>query len=288
MEFADANEAANALASAVQAEMHQPAPVHPVEQPTEQATAAPETQAQVDQGATPEDTSFTSIDPNTLPEELKPIYKSLQGAFTRKTQEIAELRKQYDGLDVGQARQALEFAQRLSNDPQFAYQVHERLSQSLQSQGYTPAQASQMASQQMTDEYEDDDEPAVPAHIEQQLAQLSEWQQRVEDERLQTYLANELQRQEMAIRQSNPEYTDTDFEAIYQLSYATNGDLTVAHDVYSSMQERFLSGYLSRKEAAPATTPTMGTPGIQPQKFDSVDEAHNAALEAVRAWQASL
>lgn len=42
-----------------------------------------------------EDTFF---DPNQVPEELKPAYKQMQAAFTRKTQEIAEARKAVESL----------------------------------------------------------------------------------------------------------------------------------------------------------------------------------------------
>lgn len=41
-----------------------------------------------------EEESFTSIDPNALPEELKATYKSLQADYTRKTQEVAKIRKE--------------------------------------------------------------------------------------------------------------------------------------------------------------------------------------------------
>lgn len=36
---------------------------------------------------------FSSVDPNSLPEEVKPIYKSLQADYTRKTQAAAEERR---------------------------------------------------------------------------------------------------------------------------------------------------------------------------------------------------
>lgn len=40
--------------------------------------------------------SFTKINPEELPEELKGTYKSLQADYTRKTQEIAKIRKESD------------------------------------------------------------------------------------------------------------------------------------------------------------------------------------------------
>lgn len=40
----------------------------------------------------------TFFDPNTVPEELKPAYKQMQAAFTKKTQEIAQARKESETL----------------------------------------------------------------------------------------------------------------------------------------------------------------------------------------------
>ncbi len=40
--------------------------------------------------------SFTAIDPNTLPEEVKPFYKNMLADYTRKTQELAENRRQFE------------------------------------------------------------------------------------------------------------------------------------------------------------------------------------------------
>lgn len=44
----------------------------------------------------PEDSFATNFDPNKLSDELKPVYKQMQGDYTRKTQEIAKLKGDYD------------------------------------------------------------------------------------------------------------------------------------------------------------------------------------------------
>src|SRR4051812_17293053 len=78
-----------------------------------------------EQGATNEDT-FSSIDPNSLPPELLPIYKSLQGDYTRKTQGLAEERKAFEQLEeyggVSTALDAINFANNLATDPNYALQ----------------------------------------------------------------------------------------------------------------------------------------------------------------------
>lgn len=53
-------------------------------------------ETQVQEETQTEDGFATSFDPNNLPNELKPVYKQMQADYTRKTQEIAKLRGDYD------------------------------------------------------------------------------------------------------------------------------------------------------------------------------------------------
>lgn len=53
-------------------------------------------QDQVEETESNDEESFTKVNPEELPEELKGIYKSLQADYTRKTQEIAKQRKASD------------------------------------------------------------------------------------------------------------------------------------------------------------------------------------------------
>lgn len=46
----------------------------------------------------PLEEKFTNIDPSTLHDDLQPFYKSMQADYTRKTQDVAELRKQAEGV----------------------------------------------------------------------------------------------------------------------------------------------------------------------------------------------
>lgn len=74
--------------------------------PAEQPQTEVDTQAEVEDSqeqptteatnTVQEDESF--FDPNQVPEELKPAYKQMQAAFTTKTQEIANARKEAESL----------------------------------------------------------------------------------------------------------------------------------------------------------------------------------------------
>jgi len=44
--------------------------------------------------------TFTKLDPETLSDELKAIYKSMQGDYTTKTQELANMRKEFEGKET--------------------------------------------------------------------------------------------------------------------------------------------------------------------------------------------
>jgi len=45
-------------------------------------------------------TTFTKLDPETLSDELKAIYKSMQGDYTTKTQALADMRKEFEGKET--------------------------------------------------------------------------------------------------------------------------------------------------------------------------------------------
>lgn len=306
MSFANEAEAANALAQSVVADTApaptpEPAATVTPEPTSEQAAAPQQTATTVEQeGATPAD-AFTNADLSSLTDEQRalvdPFYKSFQADYTRKTQELAAQRRQYEALEqaggLEAAQQAIEFAQRLNNDPQFQMSLHQQLSSHLQQTGLTPAQASAEASRQMTEaadtDWEDDTQDAVvPPHIEHQLNELRQWKAQVEEERMQTYLANEVQRQEMTIRNQNPHYGDEDFATVYTMAHAYNGDLEAANQAYLAMQSRILGAYAAQKAATPAavTPPAATGSAIRPTKFGSLDEAHVAAEEFLRTSQA--
>lgn len=75
-----------------------------------------------DEGSSDSDT-FTKIDPSTLPPELQPVYKSMQGDYTRKTQAVAEEKKA--------TQRDIEIAQQVLADPD----VQELLKSKYQQQG---------------------------------------------------------------------------------------------------------------------------------------------------------
>lgn len=84
------------------------------------------------------------FDPNQVPEELKPAYKQMQSAFTKKTQEIAETRKQAEELQAkadqyAKYEQYIPVIEEMLQANQASTQTPElaALEQDLRSQGYS-------------------------------------------------------------------------------------------------------------------------------------------------------
>lgn len=225
--------------------------------------------------------SFTGFDPNILPDDMQAVYKSMQADYTRKTQEVAELRRQYEafseaGVDPDTALQAVGFLQQLNTDPDFAQQVAAQIQQTV---GTPEVSQSSFDETPSVDNSYDNLPPSLAAELEQMRAFREEM---VAMQAQQETMA-ELEAMESTIRTANPQYTDDDMEAIYSLAYATDGDLMAAQEEYHRIQQRLLGGYLQSKQVPHGATPAPSAPSSVPTPgFTNLDDAHKAAMEVVR------
>jgi hypothetical protein len=280
-------------------------PVQPNEQPRgEHGHFAPKTP----EPAPVADTFSESVNPDTLPPELQQVYKQLQADYTRKTQEVAAQRAQFEQYgDPTTVSQAVELYQALQ-DPATLTQFHADLTQALEQQGLTPVQASAEAAATL-------EQAATPPQgaLSDQLAKLAteypdlaplleqtssvqarldafeaERTARQESEQLayqQMALAGELQRQEMVIMQSNPHYVQGDVDAIYELSAFFDGNLLQAQQRYEQIGQSLVDRYLSTKSAPSGVTPAPGTElaSTQPATEEmTLDQGYAAALAYAR------
>jgi hypothetical protein len=227
--------------------------------------------------------TFSNVDPASLPPELQPVYKSMQADYTRKTQEIAELRKLGDPQQVAQA---MAFLNNLENDPNTQVQLYQALQSHLQAQGLTPAQADQVINDEMggsdyagndfteygDDEFVDEYDPTV--ELNQRIQTLESRLAQQDAARLYASIENNLSSQEAAIRSQNPHYTNDDVNAIYKLAHATDGNLVAAREVFEQIRNSTLNNYVNAKgnvNTAGAPLPDGGL-GQQPRKFESLDD----------------
>lgn len=262
----------------------------------EQAQASPEGPA------VQPDTSFMGegFDPNTLPPELQQRYLEMQQHFTRRNQEAAEIRRQYEGLgDPQEIQAALELRESLQ-DPRNWVQLHSELSDELQAMGYSVAQADVEASRQMQDhidaspqlpqlpESDDPDLQPYRQHIEslnQELnsvkSQFDEWRAEQEAQQMELALVGEVTRQVNAIREARPDYSENDINAIYEIASFYDGDLFAAQNRYEEILQDRISRYMqSKQQTAPQQQPLPGA-GVTTQvpRVATWDDARASALQ---------
>jgi hypothetical protein len=232
--------------------------------------------------------SFTQLDPNSLTEVERARYDSMQADYTRKMQSIAPYREFAEqGIDPARAAQAVQFIDALESDPQFVQQVHARLSEALQQQGLSPAQANAAAAAEITaaaGEGEAGGEWSDPeSELQKQVEELKSWKESFEEERASYAMAAEIQRSEMAIRQANPNYNDEDMARVFELAFAHGGDLMAAEQSYRAIRDYTLSAYLDSKGSAAASAPPLvegaSHASVPAEGFgDDIEAAHKAAL----------
>lgn len=263
-------------------------------EPSQSSEQAPAAAPEVDAGTTSTEDSFANIDPNLLPPELQAQYKNMQGAFTRRMQELSAREKQYE--DFGspeEVEQAVQLMRVLQEDPLY---VHQQLSSFLQSNGMSVAQADaaaqqvmqQQAQQQNVDEWVDPEEAQAQA-LQEKLSRVEQWIAYQEAAARENLAMNEIQREEMKIRQDNPSFTQEDIDAVYQLAFAHGGSLLRAEQAYKSLQDQWAAGYVQQKASVPAgvSSPSPTGGAQQPSSFtDLNDPALEAAAQA--ALQAAL
>lgn len=308
------DQVAAALSTAAQDEFapEQAAPTTP-----EGATdAAPEAEVQAEAEVAPEPEQTDTFDggkfnPDDLPPELQEGWRQLQSAFTQKTQEIAEQRKQLEALgDPESLQQAVELYQRIG-DPTNWQQLHAELTQAMQGMGMTPFEAQQAATDALSAATEpadpsvsyDDLDPEVASlrqTLDQTRAELDQFKQGFEQrlqaeetERQYIQAITELQRQEAAIREAHPSWGDDKIEAAYQLSSFFNGNLAQGaarlEQVLAQEREMYLSqkaGAMSESTRTPAST--FSAEASKVKEPETIAEAAAAAEEEFIARLAEL
>ena len=307
-----AQEMAASLAAAVQADQGgdtvTPAPdPAPAANQDQQPTPTPEVDQQ--QPGTPssaDDDSLlaaANIDLNGLSPDaqawLQAREREMQAVMTKRTQEAAEIRKQYEGFgDPEEVRAALGFYQGLRTDPNYAAEVYDFLTQNLTAAGYTPAQAAAKALEAMQNGGEEPATAPAPAAfgddpdeaIQQRLAQLDQKmalfdQRQAEADRAAREAAevNRILQQDNALRQANPQITENEMDYVYQLAESTGGDLFAAFDAYSKINESAVQSYLARKDAVTTPPPPpAAAPAELRQTPRTLDEGYAMGLERLR------
>ena len=246
------------------------APAEPSNQPAVETPATPEGEAT--EAVTEEaPDSFTKLDPNALPEELQPYYKALQADYTRKQQEAAPWRKLGDELGV-ESPDALKEAAELYaylQDPNNLYGLYQQLGQTFGGQEpVAPATPAVEPSSELG--FESLENPAV-AELKQELdglkAYLGEREVAQQQEALQWQLLGEMNRQEALLKEQHPDWGEEEWNAVWNASVATDGDLVAAANHVSAAQQAAIVRLLNSKAQA------AETPGLVPAAPARIGEA---------------
>lgn len=295
-------------------ESKQAAPVTS-EETNEESAATSESTAEAT-AEEPELDSFTRLDPNTIPEALKPWYQSMQADYTRKMQQVSEQRKQVEALantPQEEVAAAMTLFQNLQN-PQWAVSFYEQLGGTLGQMGLTPAQQQavaaaqasnpemhQAAQQAAVQQVDPTDDPE--AYFHQRIAQvdqrLAAWEQRLQAqeeaanrERFSLALAGEVARQEEFLKESNPHWQNSDWDAVYKIADHFDGNLVAAANVWESAVADRVNRMIAAKESVAldhGSTAGMASGATQtaPSFGDNLDAAHLAAQERLRQIEAA-
>lgn len=236
--------------------------VTPTNQTTQETEATPEGQATTEEAATDASDSFTKLDPNAIPEELQPYYKSLLADYTRKTQEASPWRKLGEDLGVSspdefkQAAELYTYLQDENNVRTFAQALNERL-------GLGQGPEASATETTAADEFTDLDDPAVAAiraelnSVKEMLAERDAVQQQ---EALRWALLGEMNRQEAIVKESHPDWGDSEGEnvsdewkAVWNLAPTFGGDVVQAAAIVEAVQNAANVRLLNGKATAAST-----------------------------------
>ena len=233
------------------------------------------------------DALLEGVQDPTAKERIEQAYRSFQGDYTKKTQELAEQRKAFGDIDPGAAREAYDFVQALQSDRDFAMQVHGELSTALERAGLTPQQAQAEASRQIEDVRTSELDPSDP--VVQELNELKEWRNAQEREWQRAEAIREIERQDAALRRANPNLGDDDMDVIYKLAATTGGDLFAAQEYFDKVRDRIAQTYVSQKAQVPmGVTPSGGLGASEiPERLTNMEDAHKAAVNRLEQMLAA-
>lgn len=236
----------------------------PVEQPNEQPVT---------------EDSFTRFDPSALPPELMPVYKQMQGDYTRKTQEIAEFRKLGElGADPDILRTSYEFYRQMDTNPEFAKQVADYVYGRL---GDKPGGV-QPAAEEPSDDVGFGFDDNVPTAVQQLQEEVRAMREQLEQERILTQMQTMLTTQENSLRQANPHYDEGDWEAIYEFAAAMETpDLVAAEAQYTKLQAQWAAKFAANRNAPAPSAPSGGSFAQETVRPKTLDEATEIALQRI-------
>jgi hypothetical protein len=280
------------VGNAVEGITPEPAPVDPTNQVTPETTATPEGEAQ--EAATEAPDSFTKLDPNALPEEVQPYYKSMLADYTRKQQEAAPWRKLGEELGVDSPDAIKEAAELYAylQDPNNLHSLYQQLDgmfngqQAAAQAAPLPAATPFSGSEEELAALENPDVAELKAQMQALTGYIQEREAAQQQEALQWQLLGEMNRQEALLKEQHPDWGEEEWNALWNTSVAFDGDLVQAAGAIEAAQQaavtRLLNGKAQAAETPGLTAPLHSHEGAAVQERDYSDpELRDLTKEAV-------
>lgn len=248
------------------------------------------------------------FNPDLLPPELQPGWHQLQGAFTRKTQELAEQRKELESLaaqfgNTDEVAHAVQLRSAIS-DPANWPALYQELAGLMEQQGMelpgaTPALPVPAAQPPLAPPAEVDDPELAPlmdrinalqTAIDGMNAAAQEQALRAQAEHEYAQKVAQFEAQERQIRDLYPAYKESDWESIYTAVPFFGGNLIAAQQHYEADRQRHIEAYLAGKQGAQGIAPAMPPEGglatteqVAPLTFEQVGREAEEHLRALQA-----
>jgi hypothetical protein len=195
----------------------------------------------------------------------------MQADYTRKTQELSQLRQTYDPLtqlgDPTEIAQAVELRNMLQ-DPRNWVELHRDLTENLRQMGYSPQEAHNIANDAMEESARepaavdlsilDNDPELAPlkqyveglrTDVQSIKGEFDTWKADQEAQQMEMAIVGEIQRSVNAIRQARPDYGDGDIDAIFELASYHDGDMFAAAQRYDQIFADRMNRWMASKQA---------------------------------------
>lgn len=246
------------------------------------------------------------FNPDLLPDELQPGFKQLQGRWTQRMQEVAEQRKALEALgSIEDVQRAMDFYGSLQ-DPEYLKAFYRELGGIVEElDGGVPA-VEEPAAEPVTPEPAGlpqdlaalvESDPDLRPFAEQMAAMRNELDEfkssqaaeraALQEEQTMMAQAQEISRQVDAVREAHPEYGEEDWEVIYDLADARDGNVLQAADIFQAQIDRSIARWTEQKQTPHSVTPQPGAGTVSeaseqegPQTLKEADDAALAFLQA--------
>lgn len=230
-----------------------------------------------------------NFDPSTLPDELQPAYKQLRGDYTRKTQELAEQRKQAESVQAA-------FTDLRSEDPEISQNALQWLTQTgLLTEDTVPHLLGAFGYEiddQQDPEPEEGLDPSLQSYldslVEQRVGPLEQEAQQRQLEVMAEQLDQRFQQESAAIeKELNIELPEEAWRSIVDHTMAvaaatgSEPDLRASFDAYNGFAEARMKGWSASKRGGATTA--GGQAATQVPDLDNQRDRQDYMAERLQA-----